>query len=179
MRATDLLMDEHLLINRGIAVLLELAARVQAGKPVPEGAIPATLQFLSEFADKHHHGKEEAILFPALVEAGFPQEGGPVGVMLHEHDLGRSFQKRMRAALPDLGDPGARNEFAEAARGYAALLDAHIHKENEVLFRMAEQAIEGPERRRVEEEFDNFENAAAEVRARFEKSVGDLERQLR
>jgi hemerythrin-like domain-containing protein len=35
--------------------------------------------FLKEFADKRHHGKEEGILFPALVEADIPEKGGHIG----------------------------------------------------------------------------------------------------
>jgi len=41
--------------------------------------------FLKEFADKCHHGKEEGLLFPALIQAGLPEKGGPIGVMLADH----------------------------------------------------------------------------------------------
>ena len=45
--------------------------------------------FLKIFADKCHHGKEENILFDELAKSGVPIEGGPIGVMLQEHNQGR------------------------------------------------------------------------------------------
>ncbi|MGD0266766.1 MAG: hemerythrin domain-containing protein, partial [Candidatus Methylomirabilota bacterium] len=38
-----------------------------------------------------HHGKEENLLFKTMVDRGFPRQGGPIAVMLHEHETGRSF----------------------------------------------------------------------------------------
>jgi hemerythrin-like domain-containing protein len=170
MRATDLLMEEHLLIERALRMLLSLAER---GKPGPE--IAAALSFLSEFADGHHHAKEEEILFPALEEAGFPRDGGPVAVMLHEHDLGRSLIVRMRE-LSTLESELARAGFREAAKQYAELLGQHIQKENEVLFRLADRALEGAERRRVEEQFDAYESGASAVRSKHQRALENLER---
>ena len=63
------------------------------------------------FADKCHHGKEEDVLFPELEKAGIARQGGPIGVMLHEHVSGREFIRRMSEALPARND----KEFAEAA----------------------------------------------------------------
>ena len=62
-------------------------------------AFKSYLGFLKEFADKCHHGKEEGILFPALTAAGLPSQGGPVGVMLHEHVEGRALIQEMEKAV--------------------------------------------------------------------------------
>ena len=43
------------------------------------------IYFLKTFADKCHHGKEEDYLFKELIARGIPNEGGPIGVMLQEH----------------------------------------------------------------------------------------------
>lgn len=161
MRATQLLMEEHEIILRGLGVLEAVARR---GGPPP----PALLDFLTGFADAHHHGKEEQILFPAMAEAGFPPDAGPVGVMLHEHEQGR-------ALLAALKDP---EQFVSAALAYSALLRAHIEKENSVLFQMADQAIPREDQRRVDAAFDEFERAAADRRARFEAAIGKLEKEL-
>ena len=169
MRATDLLMEEHLLIERALRMLVSLADR---GRPGPE--IAAVLSFLSEFADGHHHDKEEKILFPAMEEAGFPRDDGPLAVMLHEHDLGRALIARMRELSP-LETDAAREEFRSSARQYTELLSQHIQKENNVLFRMADRAIEGPDRRRVEEEFDTYESGAQAVRSKHQRELESLE----
>ncbi len=168
MRATDLLMEEHLLIERGLRTLLALAER---GKPGLE--ITAVLSFLSEFADGHHHAKEEKILFPALEEAGFPADAGPVAVMLHEHDVGRAFIAQMRANAA-LDTEQARRAFRDAAKQYVDLLSQHISKENNVLFRLADNAIQGQDRRRVEEDFDTYESGAQPVRSRHQQELEKL-----
>ena len=161
MRATQLLREEHEIILRGLDVL-EAAARER--KPPP----PELIEFFSGFADAHHHHKEEDILFPAMAEAGFSRDAGPVAVMLHEHVQGRSLLAAMR-------DPA---KFADAARGYAALLRAHIDKENQILFRMADQAIPREDQRRVDEAFDAFEQRAAVQRQKHESTLMHLAQQL-
>jgi hemerythrin-like domain-containing protein len=73
-----------------------------------------------------------------MVSAGVPERGGPVGVMLAEHELGREEVRAMAAAI----QPRVQAEaFAAAAQRYSALLRAHIMKENNILFPMAERAI--------------------------------------
>jgi hemerythrin-like domain-containing protein len=100
----------------------------------------ALLAFLKAYADDAHHGKEEGFLFPAMIAAGVPQRSGPVSVMLAEHEQGREAVRAMDAAL-GRGPDG--EGFAQAAAAYAALLRAHIMKENDVLFPMAERML-GP-----------------------------------
>ena len=173
MKATALLREEHEIILRALRVLEALAARAGSGAAVPDGAIDSVLQFLSEFADAHHHGKEEGILFPAMEEAGFPHDGGPVGVMLHEHEQGRA----LIAALREAARP-ADAVFAQAARAYAALLRQHIEKENHILFRMADQAIDAPAQQRVDEAVARFEAESGARRAKHEAVVAKLAAEL-
>ena len=175
MRATQLLMEEHEIILRGLRVLNALADRAARGAEVPAKAIGDALDFLTQFADIHHHNKEEEILFPALEEAGYPRDAGPVGVMLHEHLQGRGLIRALRAAAPQAaGDAGARARFADTARAYTALLSAHIDKENQIIFPMADRAIDGEARQRVEAEFDTFERAASARRTQQEDAVAKL-----
>lgn len=179
MRATQLLMEEHEIILRGLRVLEALAAKAARGDPVPAQAVDALLAFLTEFADAHHHGKEEAILFPALEEAGLPRDAGPVGVMLDEHAQGRGLISALREAAPRAsGIPDARARFAAAARAYAELLSAHIDKENHVLFPMADQVIPREDQQRVDEGFDGFEREFAARRIHHESAVARLAREL-
>jgi hemerythrin-like domain-containing protein len=73
------------------------------------------------------------------MQRGIPEQGGPIGVMLHEHVLGRDCVGRMREASQ--AKPFDARTFADAARQYIALLRQHIFKENNVLFRMAERVM--------------------------------------
>jgi len=71
------------------------------------------LDFFQIFVDKCHHAKEEEVLFPALLDAGLPREGGPDQVMLAEHATGRKLVSDMYAALANYrsGAPGASDAF--------------------------------------------------------------------
>ncbi|HEY2990524.1 MAG TPA: hemerythrin domain-containing protein, partial [Candidatus Binatia bacterium] len=93
------------------------------------------LDFARNFADKCHHLKEEKLLFPALEEHGIPREGGPIGMMLAEHEEGRGYVRAMAAALESAAqDPiGARITLRRKADAYIRLLREHIQKEDDVL----------------------------------------------
>ena len=137
-KAIDELVHDHEAILSSLSILDAMVARLgTAAAPTAED-LGSFIGFLKEFADKCHHGKEEGILFPALTGAGMPQQGGPVGVMLSEHVEGRALIRKMETAVSGTLDGKA---FSEAARGYAALLRAHIAKENNVLFPAAERLL--------------------------------------
>jgi len=139
MKSVERLMAEHELIERGLVILEKAVARIGAGQPLPEGFPAWAARFFQEFADKCHHAKEEDVFFPVLKQRGIPEQGGPIGVMLHEHVLGRGCVGRMREASQ--AQPFDAHTFADAARQYVPLLRQHIFKENNVLFRMAERVM--------------------------------------
>jgi hemerythrin-like domain-containing protein len=139
MKSVERLKSEHDLIERGLTLLEKAVARLEAGQPLPEGFPQWAPRFFRQFADQCHHAKEEDVFFPVLKQRGIPEQGGPIGVMLHEHVLGRDCVGRMREASQ--AQPFDARTFAEAARQYIPLLRQHIFKENNVLFRMAEQVM--------------------------------------
>lgn len=146
-----LLMDEHRLFLRLLDALDRWADQLLAGRDVAHDLAPFT-EVLTDLVDAHHHGKEEDILFAAMVEAGFPSDGGPIAVMLHEHDVGRSHVRALRSlsALPSLPVGPTTNH----ARAFSELLRNHIQKEDNILYPMALRLL-GP--------------AMAEVGARCER----------
>lgn len=130
---------DHEAIVYGLGILDVMASRARHGRGVEAAEALELVSFLKEFADTCHHGKEEGILFPELEKAGLPRQGGPVGVMLAEHDIGRGIWKRMDDALRRAG---GMVDFAQAATEYSAFLRQHIEKENTVLFPMGERMLD-------------------------------------
>src|SRR3972149_5176349 len=161
MEATQQLRDEHEGIKLMLRILEAVSKKAASGAPVPQKDLDAIAEFLSAFADKCHHGKEEEYLFPALERVGIPRHGGPIGVMLQEHDHGREIIARLKEAFSEYGSggKGAGAEIAKAAGEYVALLTEHIEKENEVLFRMAEARIGKDEDACLVDAFENPEHA--------------------
>lgn len=134
---------EHQLILRVVGVLQRLVERFEQSGEFAEPSFAKCVEFIRLFADACHHGKEEDLLFPVLESRGIPREGGPIGVMLYEHQVARAHTKDMVGALADVrtGDAAARTRFCKAARQYADLLTDHIYKEDNILFNMGDRMM--------------------------------------
>jgi hemerythrin-like domain-containing protein len=153
--ATDILRDEHQVILRALLTLEVAARRLGADGAPPEGVWAGLIGWLQAFADRNHHAKEEQALFPVLIKAGVPAEGGPIAVMLEEHAEGRALLARMHA-----GEPIHR---AAAAHRYIRLLRDHIDKENEVLFPLADAVLDERDQAEVCREFANLDAQLGEA----------------
>lgn len=139
MKATAVLIEEHAIIERALDGAEAAIGRLRDGHELPAGYAAWLIDFIRQFADGCHHHKEEDVLFPLLEARGVPRQGGPIGCMLHEHELGRALVQRLTAASQ--ATPFAKQEFADALEEYTALLRQHIYKENNVLFVMADRAL--------------------------------------
>jgi hemerythrin-like domain-containing protein len=176
---TAILRREHDLILTGIRVLRRFRDSARAGETVDWKDVGLLLEFFARFADDCHHAKEEGALFPALVERGLPSDGGPVAVMLHEHEEGRGLLVTLRAEAPMAHeDPEAARRFAQSASEYATLLEHHISKENEVLFVMAERMIPPSEDGLLVDAFAKHERAVLgpAEHDRLQQNLHDLAR---
>jgi hemerythrin-like domain-containing protein len=175
-------MDEHRLIERVMAALEAAARRLDAGQNIRAGFFIDAAGFIKEFADGCHHRKEEGVLFPAMEAAGVPREGGPIGVMLAEHEEGRRLTRGMRSAAEKLaaGDEAAREDVQRNALGYINLLRQHIIKEDSVLFPMADRVVQGQEQIAVAEAFEQIrqEETAEEVHQKYLGLAESLEREV-
>jgi hemerythrin-like domain-containing protein len=158
MKATEILMEEHEVILGVITALEKAAQRLETGQ-MRSGFFIDAAEFITGFADGCHHKKEEGVLFVAMTAHGIPQQGGPIGVMLAEHEQGRAFTRGMREAAQKLeaGDKLAGAMVISNACGYGVLLRQHIAKENNVLFPMADRVIPAPEKEMINEKFEQIE----------------------
>jgi hemerythrin-like domain-containing protein len=159
MQATSILMHEHRIIERVLDALQTVANRLKGGEVVNPRFFIDAADFAKGFTDGCHHKKEEGVLFPAMEAAGIPAEGGPIAVMLSEHEEGRRLIASMRAGAERLqgGDESARAPVVESALAYVALLRQHISKEDNILFPMADQVLRGAAAVEVEKAFDRIE----------------------
>ena len=160
MKPTQLLIEEHGVISGVLDALDAAATQAEEGRPVRPGLFLEAADFIKGFTDDCHHRKEEAVLFKALVESGVPSQGGPIEMMLAEHEKGRRLTRAMRQAAEEwaAGDPSARQAVVENAQGYVSLLRSHIYKENNVLFPMADRVLPPEKQARVAEDFEHVEH---------------------
>ncbi len=156
----DELKMEHQAVRLTLRVLETICRKMeQPGEAVEVQHIDQLLEFFSVFVDKCHHGKEEQLLFPALEAVGVKKEGGPIGVMLEEHERGREYVRKMKGTFSEYraGQAGALAEFISEARGYIDLLGQHIQKEDTVLFPFAEKQLPAARQAELSKGFELIE----------------------
>lgn len=158
MKPTDILKSEHRIIEKVLARVGKACDKAEAGSFDAE-EFAVSLSFFREFADKRHHGKEEDKLFPAMNRHGMPLDSGPLACMLSEHDLGRSLLKVVSDELPASrkGDAAAQKKVVGSYREYIAFLTEHIYKEDNILFKMADQVIPALAQAELETQFVEFD----------------------
>lgn len=143
MRATEILINEHRVIEQVLDCLEAIVDQANQLERLDAAAASQAIDFFKTFADGCHHAKEENFLFPMMEQKGFPRHGGPTGVMLHEHEIGREQIGGMADSLDGAakGNPESLRRFTSHARTYVDLLRQHIFKENQMLFPMADRAL--------------------------------------
>lgn len=154
--ATKNLENDHVNILR----LIDVMEKMILVKSVNTDHFEKTITLIKSYADGFHHAKEENLLFPLMVKKGYSTEQGPIAVMLHDHAEGRDYVKAMTEGISGYkkGNEAALAKIYENMQGYIILLRNHIAKENNVLFRMADNALSENDQQELLKEFAKVEN---------------------
>lgn len=159
MTPTEILKHEHEVI------LLVIAGAEREGEAAARGAmnldnVEQMADFFRNFVDRCHHAKEEKQLFPAAEKRGIPRDGGPIGVMLSEHDAGRDCVRAVLDALPAAraGKADAVRRVGRALLVYAELLRGHIFKEDNILYPMCDRVLTAHDQAALLAAFDQIES---------------------
>lgn len=155
--ATQNLENDHVYILR----LIDVMESVTYQDSPDINDLETMVYLIKNYADGFHHEKEEHMLFPLMEKKGFSPNQGPVAVMLNEHTQGRNYVKGMIAGIDHYknGNHEAVSEIYTNMRGYISLLRNHISKENNVLFRMADNVLSENEQEDLLKEFSKVENS--------------------
>ena len=144
MKATADLKNDHESILLMLQVMTAISKRIRTENKVDIDHIEKIIDFLKNFADKSHHGKEEELLFPAMEKAGIPNEGGPIGMMLQDHTEGRGYIAGLLNSVENYKTSGSDTSLQDMIynlENYAELLSQHIDKENHILFMIADSVL--------------------------------------
>jgi len=181
MQPIEDLKTEHEAVKITLKILESICnAAEETGEISNPDHVGQLIDFFKTFVDKCHHGKEEEFLFPALEDVGVGREGGPIGVMLKEHQQGRDLVAKMDASLAQYseGRREAVSDLIQHARAYIVLLTQHIDKENNVLFPMADRHLSSEKKGELWEGFETIEEEkiGAGKHEAFHRMIESLEK---
>lgn len=180
LKSIEIMVAEHENIRRMLRVVREISYRVLTnGDFSLEDFVPVT-EFIKNYADKLHHGKEEDILFEAMnSEIQKLAKSGAITGMYIEHDQGRLFIANLLKGIEAFksGDDRARLDIIANAIAYTDLLDRHIEKENTALYRFAQNMLSQETKEKVDADCDIVENKALEdgIQEHYLSSLKNLE----
>jgi len=177
----EMLEAEHRVIQRMVAGMSVLADQIESGEEVDVSLLESIVDFLRSFADRCHHGKEEALLFPALVRRGVPSHGCPIGGLTMEHQKGRVMVGELADAVRGYaaGEPPVRENLVRSLRALVAFYPNHIWKEDYLLFPLAGKVLTPEDQQELMNKFETVERELGiEGHEGFDKVATELERKV-
>jgi len=156
-RSTKPLSDDHQMVLKKLDDFEEVINNL--GKPT----IMPTLKELGTFFKGEiwiHFAKEEDALFPEMAKF-MPIEGGPIGVMLLEHEELREandeFQKGLEVYIKNPDNVKAADLIRRNGMNIIQILRPHIDKEDNILFMMAEMHLDDAQTKNILKTYEEIE----------------------
>jgi len=156
------LMIEHRLIDRLIRLLTRELTRMCERNKADLVFLEQAVDFIRNYADKCHHGKEEDILFRDLMKKKLiPLHKRIIHQLVREHQMGRNAVKRLiaaRAVYEKRKMQGLRG-IKKEIRWLSEFYPRHIAKEDKGFFIPAMSYFNQREQSRMLGEFCRFDSS--------------------
>ena len=165
MNAITMLFTEHRLIQKTVSLLNKFSQ-----KDLNPDLIDNFVDFFRTYADKRHHGKEEAIFFKALETKPLsPELKKTMAELVEEH-------KKARKLISALGDlkSGPRQEVQSCLQKIVRLYTSHIDKENHHFFMPAFNLFNEEEKNNLLKSFQEFDKTL--VPKDYEQVLKEIEK---
>ena len=166
MNSLDLMVFEHANIKRMLKLVRMFCYKLYNREDVDFNDIDKMMDFIKNYADKHHHGKEELKLFNRMVEhLGVAAQKLVNNGILVEHDMGRFYMQELKIALDDYknGNDEAVLDVIANAISYTHLLDRHIQKENDLVYPFEKNNFKKEIMDQINEDCEVFEQEAEKL----------------
>ncbi len=159
MEITAKLIEEHMVILKGVGYL-KLARKTleTCGQP-PVGFFENAIPFFRNYTDKYHHYKEEYLMFGFLARKKDGAIDLEIGSLRHEHEIGRMCIKEIENSLPGYSKNSeiAIAKLLKNLSSFISILTRHIYKEDRLFFPMVEKELSPGEKQVLGEQFDKEE----------------------
>jgi len=130
-------MKEHRIIEAIVGMMSREIVNIEGTNQVDTVLINILVQFLRTYADRLHHGKEERILFRALVEKELSLEHSKMlSDLILEHESARKMVEGLEDANRSYaqGDTTTARRIQEFLQKLSELYPTHIQKEDKQFF---------------------------------------------
>lgn len=182
MNAIELMIEEHKNIKRMLKVIRKYCYKILKNENIDYKDFYKIIDFIRNYADKHHHGKEEDILFKLMDKQFNMIKSGPIMGMLMEHDLGRLYMHNLENALKELedGNEEAKLDIIANSISYTDLLNRHIDKEDSTIYKFAERSLSEENKRELNEKSEEIEKAAIDknTQNKYLSLIDELEKKV-
>lgn len=184
MESIKIMVEEHEIIRRMLKVIRTISYRVMTNDGYEIEDFNKIIDFVRIYADKHHHGKEEDILFHTMSkEIDKLAQSGAITGMYIEHDMGRLYMFNLEKGIKAFieGKDDSRLDIIANAICYADLLDRHIEKENTALYKFAVNMLDENSKSFIEKECGMIEKNATDagLQKKYISSLMELEEKYR
>jgi hemerythrin-like domain-containing protein len=165
-KALSIIRDEH----RSIAAILHgmdyLVSKMRAGRAkIDPRVFRAMIYYLDTFSERVHHPKEDRYLFSAMRNRGAEAQA-VVADLEREHAMGGDALRRLEQCLVRYEEGGDKEfpAFARAVDQYVQESHAHMRKEEDIAFPMAERLLDDSDWRAIDHAFEENRDPLAAIR---------------
>jgi len=183
MDSIALMVEEHKNVKRMLAVIRKYCNKILKGEPVRYEDFYDIIDFVRSYTDRHHHGKEESMLFNRMMEEmGSAAEKLIRYGMNVEHDFGRLYMQDLEQAVDRfmVGDEEAKLDIIANAVSYTNLLYRHIEKEDNVVYKFAQRGLSKETLKELDEQCEKYELEQRKqgIQAKYLKLLEKLEAKI-
>jgi len=163
----QILVDEHKLIKRLIALIPCITESMDLTTEDGRQLVLDGVDFIKTYADSFHHAKEEDLLFKY-----FDEDSEIVSAFHEDHRVARNHVKNTLEGVREKN----RAKVAEHLGAYNELLQAHIKREDEILYPWMDRNISSEQETELAASFDKVADRFGDVNERYEVFVQRLEK---
>jgi hemerythrin-like domain-containing protein len=179
MQARGLLMIEHRLIERMIAIIKNTLVNMESDREIDPVLVDNVVDFIRIYADRTHHGKEEDILFKKMRERSLSADDErDMNELIEGHVFGRKTTRALAAANERYrgGDMSALADIESSMRALVGFYPGHIEKEDKVFFPSARSYFTDDEDQTMLSEFYAFDRKM--IHEKYESVVSEIEKKI-
>ncbi len=147
MKATEILIEEHVLIRQMLSHLSQARKMIETDQHPPKEVFEKAVLFSRNFTDKYHHYKEEYLMFGLLAKKKEGVLEKQLAALKYEHERGCQFIETLSHSIGEYakGDSFATTTLLENIASYTSILKRHIFVEDHIFFPLVEKELSNQE----------------------------------